>query len=764
MSQQLTVNLALKTGSAKEQIKSINNEVKVMKSEFDRTISTVDEFSDGNEQLTAKLKLSRGMLEQTEKKLAIYKNELIKSTEALDKSNKKYTDNEKKVASLKKELEEATKTYGKSSDEVKQLEQALKKQEQALESSRKQVLNADNSFKNMNTTVNKTEAEVNKLKSEINNLDNELNNIDGDSVKQLGNDMDETTNKGKNLGASTVIIGEGIANLGEKASEAGKKLLDMYVNSAEAGMEYEASINGTAFLMDGLAQSTQDLINANSENANALGMTNKQYLDSAVQLANYQKTMGFTTSEIDSMSASTIQMVADLGAVKDVPFDEAMKAYQSGLKGNYEAMDLLNVSLSANTLENTDYIQSLDKSWSSLSEVEKMTGIYLETQRQAGSSNGLAAQEAGETGMQYKLMKEEMKDLTGTIGTQLLPALAPIIESFREIITKTVEWVKENPKLTAVIMGVVGGIGALLTILGAVLVPIGLVTVAIVGVNLAGLPIILTIGGIVLAITALIAIIGIVILKWDEIKQCWSNFTAWASELWEKCKTEWIAKWNESVEGVKTLASNMVESVKTKWNNFTSWCSNLWNKLVSDTKQKWNEFVQGAKDFGSKVVESVKNAFSKVYDFITYPFVKAWEFISSIGSKIGGMISSIFGGKNRMAVEYDMPPTPPIPQVAKMPNLENVAKSGSYYNAKTVKSRALNSTIQQSSRPVTPTIDMQGMFSKFANMMVQAMQNVNVQNSFSVELDSKDIGKVVYKDVKNSFNKETNNRRKTGGR
>ena len=73
--------------------------------------------------------------------------------------------------------------------------------------------------------------------------------------------------------------------------------------------------------------------------------------------------MGMPTDQTAELSDKTMNLVADLGAVVDMPFDEAMDWFKSGHMGNYEALDVFGVNLSAATLENSEYVKSLGKSW-----------------------------------------------------------------------------------------------------------------------------------------------------------------------------------------------------------------------------------------------------------------------------------------------------------------------------------------------------------------------------------------------------------------
>ena len=186
---------------------------------------------------------------------------------------------------------------------------------------------------------------------------------------------------------------------------------------------------------------------------------------------------------------------------------------------NYEAVDKYGISLSASTLENSEFVKSLGKSWNQLSDNEKMMASYNEIVRQGASAQGLAKQEAESFGMKFKLLKQQISETVGEIGSNLLPVLEPIIQKFSEVATKVSEWVKENPKLTQTILVITGAIGGLMAILGPIIALIGTLTIAVTAFNVATLPVTGTIALVVGAITALIAIgVALSVYRQNHIK------------------------------------------------------------------------------------------------------------------------------------------------------------------------------------------------------------------------------------------------------
>ena len=197
-------------------------------------------------------------------------------------------------------------------------------------------------------------------------------------------------------------IGEGLKNIGTKMTVAGAGIVASIGAIVMKGSEWSAQVEGQKFLYYNLDKSIQKSIDSNSKNAKSIGLTTQQYKNGATTIATYYKNMGMTTDETSKLSGETMNLVADLAAVVDMPFDEAMSRFKSGLMGNYEALDTFGINLSASTLENSEFVKSLGKSWNKLSDNEKMLAAYNEILRQSQPMTGLAAQEAENFGMKFK--------------------------------------------------------------------------------------------------------------------------------------------------------------------------------------------------------------------------------------------------------------------------------------------------------------------------------------------------------------------------
>lgn len=261
-------------------------------------------------------------------------------------------------------------------------------------------------------------------------------------------------------------------------------------------------------------------------------------------------------------------------------------------------------------------------------------------------------------GMQWELVKYNLSQTAMAIGAELLPVIQPLIEKIMEVAQNVSAWVQKNPELVQAILAVVGGIGALMLVLGPIIMLVGGLTIAISLFNASMLPIIGTILLVGAGIVALIAI-GVLLYKnWDELK-------AKATEL----KDEVIKKFNEIKDKVTDAITGLKENTITKFNEIKdgiiekivgakdqvltdvkTFISNLedkWDEIKTSASRKWDEIKQAiidkivdAKDGVVEKFNTVKGEMETIWGGVT-DFLSGID-LFTIGSNIvGGLVRGI---------------------------------------------------------------------------------------------------------------------------
>ena len=453
------------------------------------------------------------------------------------------------------------------------------------------------------------------------------------SMKSVTDEMKSVTSNTKQFATD---VGKGLQDVGKKMTAVGVGVIASIGAIAMKGSEWSAQVEGQKFLYNNLDKAIQKTIDSNSKNAKAIGLTSQQYKNGATDISTYYKNMGLTAEATADLSGKTMDLVADLGAVKDVPFDEALADFKSALMGNYEAVDKYGISLSASTLESSEFVKSLGKKWNALSDNEKMMAAYNEIVRQGASAQGLAKQEAESFGMKFKLLKQQISETVGEIGSNLLPVLEPLVKKFSEVATKVSEWVKDNPKLTQTILTVVGAVGVFLTVLGPIAMLIGGLTVAVASFNVAMLPIIGTVLAVVAGIAGLIAIGVALYNNWDTIKakasefgktvaDIWSNVCEWTSKAWETVCN--LVKVGVMLVGEILSAGLQIITIPWKfiWENCKDIIIPIWENICSWVSDKFNAL----RNFLVNVASSIKDSVSSKFNELSSRVSEVWDAIKN---------------------------------------------------------------------------------------------------------------------------------------
>ena len=458
-------------------------------------------------------------------------------------------------------------------------------------------------------------------------------------------------------------IGKGLQSVGTKMAGVGAGMVASIGGIVAAGAKWSASVESTNFLYKNLDKSVQKSIEANMKNAKSLGMTEQQYKSNATSLSTFLGNMGFANEEISNMSGRAMELAADLGALADVPVDQAMGDFKSALMGNYEALDKYGINISAATLENSEYVKSLGKTWNQLSDNEKMMAAWNEILGQSSSAQGLAKQESESFNSQMRLLKDSIGETVGALGEQLLPILEPVIQKIQEVVDKITNWIKENPEAAGTILQIVGAIGAFLAIAGTLITIIGVIAGAVALVSAVSLPVVGIIAGIVLAVMALVAAGIWLAANWDmvkekaievwegikqwisdavqatsdKIKEIWTGIKDWCSQTWESIKTTATTIW----EGIKTSISNLIQGISNTiseiWNGIKNFISSVCNGIKTIITNIWN----GIKSFISTIVNGIKSVITTVFNGIKSTVSNIFNGIKSTASNIWNGIKSV---------------------------------------------------------------------------------------------------------------------------
>lgn len=444
----------------------------------------------------------------------------------------------------------------------------LKKQQQAMD----------------DAGVDKQSLEYQKLQREIIETESKLKTFEG-QLKQIGS-------------VKLQAVGEQFKQWGSSIEQAGQKMKGL----STAGAAVVGSLGAISYKA--------------GQNADDLNTMSKVYGIGTQELQKYK-----TAADLVDVSVETI-------AKSHVKLEKSMYSAKDGSGKMSEAFNALGVNIknADGTLRNSDDVwqdtikalgkmeneterdalamQLMGKSASELNPLIEDGGETYARVAETMSKYGLdfVDQETLDKANQFNDQLDTMKAIGSvalqSVGSQLAAVLVPALEKAVVVMGNVANWLsKLNPK----VLTVIGAIGAVIAALAPALIVIGKVStgigaivklVAVLGPALVG--IVTTLGPIVLAIGAVIAI-GVLLYKnWDTIK-------AKAIQLAQVVKAKFVE--------IRTGITSTINTVKT-------YLTNAWNTIKSTASTAWNNIknaitkpIQSAKDKIKGIIDKVKGYF-----------------------------------------------------------------------------------------------------------------------------------------------------------
>ena len=246
---------------------------------------------------------------------------------------------------------------------------------------------------------------------------------------------------------------------------------------------------------------------------------------------------------------------------------------------------------------------------------------------------GKAAKNMETFGGQMNALSGIAGDFMEQIGFALIPTLQSLVDAIRPVIQKMIDWTKEHPKLTSTIVIVVTALGALMLILGPILMILpGLIAaIGVLGTVFAILTSPITL--VILAIAALIAIGWYLVSHWEEVK-------AFSVAMWEAYKSMAISIFT----AVKNFFVNIFNAIKdfivNTWTNIKEGVSAILNSIKEFFINVWESIKSFIINLLTSILNTYISIWTNIYNAIMGIINSIWEFIQSIWTTISTFITT----------------------------------------------------------------------------------------------------------------------------
>ena len=291
----------------------------------------------------------------------------------------------------------------------------------------------------------------------------------------------------------------------------------------------------------GMAADFEDAVGASSQ---IFGSASKDVLKWATNLETYygiaeeealrytntmgsmlQNIGGLNEEEAAKQSQTLLELAGDLTAMFGGTTESAVQALTGALKGNNSMLDNYGMGVNDATVKAKAFEMGLSDGTGELSLASKQAATLALIMEQTAAAQGQAARESEGASGTMRAFQTEVKNLSKSIGSILLPIITPLLKTAKDWVQKFASLDEGTKKTIITILGIVAAVGPVLVILGTLL---GSVTKIIgffklftgaTGILAKAIPLLTGPFGLVVAGIAAAIAIGVLLYKnWDKIK------------------------------------------------------------------------------------------------------------------------------------------------------------------------------------------------------------------------------------------------------
>lgn len=230
--------------------------------------------------------------------------------------------------------------------------------------------------------------------------------------------------------------------LGKIASEWGKDYKKYgYQNAKEYGESFKNRLTQTMGKMTGFQiKNDGTLSDLGKKN---LGLDPTQMTNYAAGVAQVTNSVGMT-GEASTVTSKALSMLAgDMSSFRNLDMDTVMNNFSAGLIGQSRALYKYGIDITNATLQQYAYDNGIKKSLSDMTQNEKMQLRMLAILDQSKVAWGDLAKTINSPSNQIRLLQNNFKSLSRTIGNMFLPAVAkvlPYVNGLVIAVRKLFEW------------------------------------------------------------------------------------------------------------------------------------------------------------------------------------------------------------------------------------------------------------------------------------------------------------------------------------
>lgn len=257
---------------------------------------------------------------------------------------------------------------------------------------------------------------------DINDAVNSLNRVDR-QVDSSGNSMSGVFGKlGKAIAGAFAV---------SKIVDFGTKCLSAASEVEEMENKFNVVFKNTSKAMDEWADSYAD----------SIGRSKTEIKTAISNQSDLMIGMGMTEEVAGDLSKKYTELAYDLASFNNVQDSTALEAMTKAMFGETEMAKQLGLNLNATTMENSEYVKSLGKKWSAMTQAEKAEAYYQEALKQSVNAIGDAERSSDSYANQIRRTQSKITEFTETLGAYMLPMATNVVTWFGDMVDGAIDFV-----------------------------------------------------------------------------------------------------------------------------------------------------------------------------------------------------------------------------------------------------------------------------------------------------------------------------------
>ena len=251
-------------------------------------------------------------------------------------------------------------------------------------------------------------AETSGLKKELDSLKTQLNKTEKTVTKTTGGIKKALSSLTKGFTVTAIVYG--LLKVGKQAVQTASDL-------QEVQNVVDVSFGSMSAEVDKFAENAIKQFGLSKLSA-------KQFASTFMAMSNG---MGVAAEAGKNMSLNLTALAADMASFYNVEQDVAFTALKSVFTGETESLKRFGIVMTEANLEAYALSQGITKSYSAMSQAEKVALRYSFVLNATKNAQGDFARTSNNWANQVRILKEQFKELAGIIGNGLLKVLQPLI-------------------------------------------------------------------------------------------------------------------------------------------------------------------------------------------------------------------------------------------------------------------------------------------------------------------------------------------------